>query len=75
MIAPNPDTRTLILFGPSDHVIYPDFDLMAAAVFDDHVGPYLLRDCGHFVQWEAAHALSSGVDRLLRRPVWLRRRS
>jgi pimeloyl-ACP methyl ester carboxylesterase len=61
MIGPNPDTRTLILFGPSDHVIYPDFDLMAAVVFDDHVGPYLLRDCGHFVPWEAAHALSSGV--------------
>src|SRR5690606_21564587 len=25
MAAPNP-THTLILFGPSDHVIYPDFD-------------------------------------------------
>ncbi|HVN50325.1 MAG TPA: alpha/beta hydrolase [Acidimicrobiales bacterium] len=61
IIGPNPDTRTLILFGPSDHVIYPDFDLMAAVVFDDHVGPFLLRDCGHFVQWESAHALSSAV--------------
>jgi pimeloyl-ACP methyl ester carboxylesterase len=60
-IGPNPDTRTLILFGPSDHVIYPDFDLMAAAVFDDHVGPFLLRDCGHFVPWEAATALASGI--------------
>jgi len=61
MIAANPDTQTLILFGPSDHVIYPDFDLMAAVVFERHVGPFLLRDCGHFVQWEAAHALTSGV--------------
>jgi pimeloyl-ACP methyl ester carboxylesterase len=57
----NPDVRTLILFGPSDHVIYPDFDLMAAVAFADHVGPFRLRDCGHFVPWEAAHALASGV--------------
>ena len=34
---------------------------MAAAVFDQHVGPFLLRDCGHFVPWEAPHALVSGV--------------
>lgn len=60
MAAPNP-TPTMILFGPSDHVLYPDFDRMAAAVFPNHAGPFLLRDCGHFVQWEAAHALNSAV--------------
>lgn len=53
MIRQNPDVRALILFGPSDHVIGPDFDRAAAIVFPDHVGPYLLRDCGHFVPWEA----------------------
>jgi pimeloyl-ACP methyl ester carboxylesterase len=52
-------TRTLILFGTSDHVLYPDFDRMAAVAFPDHVGPYLLRDCGHFVQWEAAEILDN----------------
>ncbi len=57
----NPGVRALILFGPSDHVLYPDFDRMAAIVFPDHVGPFLLRDCGHFVQWEAASALNSAV--------------
>jgi pimeloyl-ACP methyl ester carboxylesterase len=56
------ETRTLILFGPSDHVIYPDFDRMAAVVFPNHVGPFLLRDCGHFVQWEAAEALVGAVE-------------
>ena len=61
LLARNERTPTLILFGPSDHVLYPDFDLMAAAVFDQHVGPFLLRDCGHFVPWEAPHALVSGV--------------
>ena len=59
--AVNPDVRCLVLFGPSDHVLYPDFDKMAAVVFPDHVGPFLLRDCGHFVPWEAPHALVSAV--------------
>jgi pimeloyl-ACP methyl ester carboxylesterase len=57
----NPDVEALLLFGPSDHVLYPDFDRMAAVVFPDHVGPFLLRDCGHFVPWEAPHALTSAV--------------
>ena len=57
----NERTRTLILFGPSDHVIYPDFDLMAAVVLPNHVGPFLLRDCGHFVPWEAPQALVSAT--------------
>jgi pimeloyl-ACP methyl ester carboxylesterase len=61
MLARNPDIRTLILFGPSDHVLYPDYDRMAAEVFPDHVGPFLLRDCGHFVPWEAPGPLISGT--------------
>lgn len=47
-------TPTLLLYGPSDHVIMPDFDRMAERVFPERVGPFLLRDCGHFVPWEAA---------------------
>ncbi|MEI8238740.1 MAG: alpha/beta hydrolase [Actinomycetota bacterium] len=61
LIGKNPVTRTLLLYGPSDHVIYPAFDRMAAVVFANHVGPFLLRDCGHFVPWEAPHALVSGT--------------
>lgn len=57
----NNHTPTLILFGTSDHVLYPDFDRMAATVFTQHVGPFLLRDCGHFVPWEAPHQLVSGT--------------
>jgi len=60
LLAQNP-TPTLLLFGPSDHVIYPDFDRMAAVVFPDRVGPFLLRDCGHFVQWEAAEILNGAL--------------
>ena len=47
-------TPTLILFGTSDHVIYPDFDLMAATVFENHERPVRIDNCGHFVPWEAA---------------------
>jgi pimeloyl-ACP methyl ester carboxylesterase len=61
VMARNPDTPTLLLFGTSDHVIYPEFDRMAATVFDKHVGPFLLRDCGHFVQWEAADILNGAI--------------
>jgi pimeloyl-ACP methyl ester carboxylesterase len=61
MMAVNDVTPTMLLFGPSDHVIYPDFDRMAAKVFGTRVGPFLLRDCGHFVQWEAADVLTSAI--------------
>jgi pimeloyl-ACP methyl ester carboxylesterase len=61
MLGRNERTNTLLLFGTSDHVIYPAFDRMAAVVFPRHVGPFLLRDCGHFVPWEAPHALVSGT--------------
>ncbi|MCU0259888.1 MAG: alpha/beta hydrolase [Ilumatobacteraceae bacterium] len=57
----NEVTPTLILHGTSDHVIYPAFDRMAAQVLARHVGPFLLRDCGHFVPWEAPHPLVSGT--------------
>ncbi|MEX2625243.1 MAG: alpha/beta hydrolase [Ilumatobacteraceae bacterium] len=66
LLGRNEHTRTLILYGPSDHVIYPAFDRMAAAVFGDHVGPFLLRDCGHFVPWEAPHALVTGTTAFCR---------
>ncbi len=61
LLSRNERTPTLILFGPSDHVLYPDFDRMAALVFAQHVGPFLLRDCGHFVPWEAPHAFTSAL--------------
>ena len=67
LLGENP-TPALILFGPSDHVIYPDFDRMAAAVFPDHVGPFLVRDAGHFLQWEAASILNGAIHTLLPRP-------
>jgi len=61
MMARNADVEALLLFGPSDHVIYPEFDRMAAVVFPHHVGPFLVRDAGHFLQWEAADTFNGAV--------------
>jgi pimeloyl-ACP methyl ester carboxylesterase len=61
LVGRNEHTETLVLFGTSDHVLYPDFDLMAAQVFRRCVGPFLLRDCGHFVPWEAPTPLVEAV--------------
>jgi pimeloyl-ACP methyl ester carboxylesterase len=66
MRGPNPDVEALILFGSSDHVVAPDFDRMAALAFPRHLGPFLIRDCGHFVPWEAPHALVSAARLLCR---------
>lgn len=60
----NTSTPTLVLYGPSDHVIPPAFDRMAAAVFDRHIGPFLVRDCGHFVPWEAPHVIITATTML-----------
>lgn len=65
LLGQNP-THALILFGPSDHVIYPEFDRMAAVVFPDHVGPFLVRDAGHFLQWEAAPLLNGAITSFCR---------
>jgi 2-amino-4-hydroxy-6-hydroxymethyldihydropteridine diphosphokinase len=65
LIGPNA-TETLILFGPSDHVIHPDFDRMAACVFPNRVGPFRVARCGHFLQWEAAEVLNGAIRHLCR---------
>jgi pimeloyl-ACP methyl ester carboxylesterase len=62
----NPDVEALVLFGTSDRVVAPDFDRMATLVFPRHLGPFLIRDCGHFVPWEAPHAVVSAARLLCR---------
>lgn len=54
LYGPNSVTPTLVVFGTSDRVIYPDFDKMARVVFARHAGPIRIDECGHFVPWEAA---------------------
>jgi pimeloyl-ACP methyl ester carboxylesterase len=57
---PNP-IETLILYGPDDHVIWPDYPERAAKAFPNHVGPFVVPRAGHFLQWERAEVLNGAV--------------
>jgi pimeloyl-ACP methyl ester carboxylesterase len=53
--------ETLILYGPDDHVIWPDFPERAVRCFPDHVGPFVVQNAGHFLQWEQADVLNGAI--------------
>ena len=53
-------------FSRKDAAIYPEFDRMAAVVFSHHVGPFLVRDAGHFLQWERAVLLNRTITAFCR---------
>jgi len=48
---------TLVLYGPDDHVLWPDFPERAEIVFTERVGPVIVPRAGHFLQWERADVL------------------
>jgi pimeloyl-ACP methyl ester carboxylesterase len=52
---------TLVLFGPDDHVIYPDFPRRAEVVFTERIGPFVVQGAGHFLQWERADVLNQAL--------------
>lgn len=52
------DVPTLILYGPDDNVVRPDFTKRCEIAFPNRVGPLTLPDCGHFLQWERADILN-----------------
>jgi 2-amino-4-hydroxy-6-hydroxymethyldihydropteridine diphosphokinase len=54
-------TPALVLYGPEDAVIPPDFERMAEAVFPDRIGPFQVSGSGHFLQWEAAEVLDGAI--------------
>jgi pimeloyl-ACP methyl ester carboxylesterase len=57
---PNP-TPTLVLYGPEDHVIPRTFPRAAEVAFPDRMGPFVVEDAGHFLQWERAELLNDAV--------------
>jgi pimeloyl-ACP methyl ester carboxylesterase len=57
---------TLALYGPDDHVIWPDFPERCEVVFDDLVGPFVVPRAGHFLQWERAGLLNRAMIAFLR---------
>jgi pimeloyl-ACP methyl ester carboxylesterase len=57
---------TLVLYGPDDHVIWPDFPRRAEVAFPDRVGPFVVPGAGHFLQWERAELLNGALVAFLR---------
>jgi pimeloyl-ACP methyl ester carboxylesterase len=58
--------QTLILYGPEDHVIWPDFPERCEVVFPNRVGPFVVPRAGHFLQWERAELLNGALVAFLR---------
>ena len=54
--------ETLILYGPDDQVVPADFPKRCEIAFPNRVGPLVIPECGHFLQWERADVLN-GVCR------------
>ena len=65
LLEPNP-TPTLILYGPEDHVIPPDFPARMEAAFPNRAGPFVVQGAGHFLQWERADVLNGALTWMLR---------
>jgi len=45
---------TLVLYGPDDQVVGPDFVHCCEIAFRDRIGPVVIPGAGHFLQWERA---------------------
>jgi pimeloyl-ACP methyl ester carboxylesterase len=58
--------ETLVLHGPDDHVIWPDFAERAEVAFPHRVGPFVVPRAGHFLQWERAEVLNGALVAFLR---------
>ena len=52
------ETPTLILYGPEDQVVPQDFAKRCELAFTRRVGPLVVPECGHFIQWERADVLN-----------------
>jgi pimeloyl-ACP methyl ester carboxylesterase len=65
LLEANP-TPTLILYGPEDHVIPPDFPQRMEAAFPNRAGPFVVPGAGHFLQWERADVLNGALRWLCR---------
>jgi pimeloyl-ACP methyl ester carboxylesterase len=59
-------TPTLILYGPEDHVIMPDFPQRMEAAFPNRAGTFVVQGAGHFLQWERADVLNGALRWLFR---------
>ena len=57
---------TVALYGPDDHVMWPDFPERCEVAFTDLVGPFVVPRAGHFLQWERAELVNRTLIAVLR---------
>jgi pimeloyl-ACP methyl ester carboxylesterase len=58
LLAQRVEVPTAILYGPEDQVIPKDFPKRCEIAFPNRVGPLVIPECGHFLQWERADVLN-----------------
>jgi pimeloyl-ACP methyl ester carboxylesterase len=58
MLMQKVEVPTLILYGPDDEVAPKDFPKRCEIAFPNRVGPMIIPECGHFLQWERADVLN-----------------
>jgi pimeloyl-ACP methyl ester carboxylesterase len=52
-------TPTLLLYGPEDNVVASDFPERCEIAFTNRIGPVIVPDAGHFLQWERADVFNA----------------
>lgn len=57
---------TLVLYGPDDHVVPATFAARARLAFTECVGPFVVPNAGHFLQWEQAEVFNRALTYFLR---------
>lgn len=60
------EVPTLALYGPDDHVMYPDWPERCEVAFTDLTGPFVVRRAGHFLPWERPEVFTGAVVSYLR---------
>jgi pimeloyl-ACP methyl ester carboxylesterase len=51
----------LVLYGPDDHVVPKSFPDRCRVAFPEIIGPFVIPDAGHFLQWEQADTFNRAL--------------
>lgn len=62
MVLQTVDVPTMVLYGPDDEVVPKDFAKRCEVAFPNRIGPLVIPDCGHFLQWERADVLNDMAE-------------
>ena len=60
------DVPTLVLYGPDDAVVGPDFIHCCEVAFRNRIGPVAIPGAGHFLQWERADIVNALIIEFFR---------